>query len=114
MKSQNVFLVLMLFGLGTSCASSAKKPEPAAAPEAKPTTAAPAVAAAPANPGVVCKFETEERKLEVANQGAGCVVNYTKSGKTNAVASALNGRTHCETVLARIRKKLEDAGYHCQ
>ena len=113
-----VFAVASIaLGLGSvSCSSSAKK---AGAPEPQATASAPAASAktakaAEASVGFSCANGTDQRKAEIKKQGSGCEVEYTKEGKTKAIASSASGTQHCQDVVAKIQKNLLAAGYKCQ
>ena len=60
-----------------------------------------------------CAKGNEIRLLEVQNKGAGCILDYTKSGKVSAVASSAHGIKHCVSTKSKIQTKLKKAGYSC-
>jgi hypothetical protein len=62
---------------------------------------------------VSCTKGDEARLLEVVKKGDGCALDYTKAGKTAAVASGTHGVRHCVATKKKIRSKLEKAGYSC-
>jgi hypothetical protein len=68
---------------------------------------------APAPPKPSCTKGSETRLFEIVKTEKGCVLNYTKSGKTTAVATSSHGVQHCEKSEEKIRSKLEKAGYQC-
>lgn len=64
---------------------------------------------------VTCKSGSDERIIEVVQKdGAGCAVNYTKSGATSEIGSALNDASVCQGIVAKVRGNLETAGFACK
>ena len=117
MKNSLAFLGLIAFSF--SCASTGKSPAPApsASPAAAPAAAAktaPAAEKKAAAGEVSCVAGEDKRVLAVVADGTGCRLDYTKAGETNAVATSVNGVTHCEDTRTKIRTKLEVAGFACK
>lgn len=79
-----------------------KDPAPAAASEEQVVEA------------IGCKNGADTRRLEVHTKDAGCLLHYTKAGKTSQIARASHGVDICKENLAKVRKTLEGAGYHCE
>lgn len=104
------------------CASKKKVEEAAPAPAAqgKKATGAATKAATKAvsdmktSTETSCKSGSDTRVLAVKVAGSGCELHYTKFGETNSVASSQNGTEYCQSVLERIKGKLEGAGFTCQ
>lgn len=114
-KTPILFPLFLSLGLA-ACAAPAKKDE-------APKPAAPAAAAAkPAEktPGkadpmalVTCMSASETRTLSIGTKENGCKLHYEKGGKPSVVATSASGTKHCEETRAKIRKKLETAGWKC-
>jgi uncharacterized protein YceK len=60
-----------------------------------------------------CTKSAETRTLEIAKKGAGCELDYSKAGKTTAVATSSHGLKHCFESAKKIRAKLDHAGFKC-
>jgi hypothetical protein len=106
-----IILALLSF---SSCAHTKTQ-----APVQAPVTPQPAVvqhpAASDANASKVsCTRGTDVRTLEVVKKSAGCSLQYEKFGKTSSVASSDEGQKHCQDSQAKIRGKLEKAGFSCK
>ena len=64
---------------------------------------------------ITCVSGTDSRELEMtAADGKACVLNYTKQGNTQEVASGVADTNHCNEVRDRIKGKLEAAGFKCE
>lgn len=64
---------------------------------------------------ITCVSGTDSRDLEMtAADGKACVLNYTKQGNTQEVASGVADTNHCNEVRDRIKGKLEAAGFKCE
>lgn len=63
---------------------------------------------------ISCKNGNDLRQLEVHTQNAGCVLNYTKYGKTSQVAVARNGVELCQAKLKNVKTRLDEGGYRCE
>lgn len=110
------YITLLALMITLGCAGTKKNSEPA-------TTDKPAEKAAAAPPAakiinndeikLFCSKQKEQRVLEVLKKDNGCVLNYTKSGKTNATATSTSGTKHCSDSMSKIRLKLEKSGFHC-
>lgn len=61
-----------------------------------------------------CHNGKDERVLEVIPKEKGCVLQYTKDGKTEQKAKASHGVQVCQDTLGKIRARLEQAGFHCE
>ena len=55
-----------------------------------------------------------ERVMETLPENKGCVLQYTKAGKTEEKAKSVRGVQLCQNALKKIAARLEAAGYHCQ
>lgn len=116
------YLILLALVVSAGCASK-KTQAPAAAPTAaadSETTAAPdaikakpSSTAAAASGKLTCTLKEDVRTLEVVNKEQGCEFQYTKSGNMHVDATSQMGTQHCEHVKAKVRTKLEGAGYQC-
>ena len=80
----------------------------------KPMKKVEAEAATNLGDSVNCKIDNDERTIAVAQNGNGCVVQYTKNGETNDVATANNGNSHCKKVQENMVKNLTNAGFSCK
>jgi hypothetical protein len=89
-------------------AEKSEAPAQAAAEPAKAET--PAITA----DTVKCTKEKEERTLEIKPKDSGCETIYTKGGEAKSVAQSVKGKSHCQSISARIQKNLTAAGYTCQ
>ena len=125
MKTSNLVLSVIILCSLVACSSMSKNKkaaEPAKGAPAKveikaekkeeKKAAAPATASATGD--VQCGSAGDQRVIAVATEGEGCKVNYTKTGQTSSVASAVQGREHCDEIAKRIRGKLEGAGFACK
>jgi len=82
---------------------------------AQSAPAAPAKAKASASgTALSCTSGSDTRTLEIDSKDSGCTLNYTKMGKTSAIASDNSGNDHCLEVQKKIQGKLEGAGFSCQ
>ncbi len=102
----------------TGCASAKKQDGSGANATPQATTKSPATKAAEptttdAFQKITCTSGEDSRQLEVVKKGAGCALDYTKSGKASAVSTSAKGTEHCVSVQTRIRSKLEKAGFTC-
>jgi hypothetical protein len=79
---------------------------------------APLAAAAEADNEVVerrvCTKEKDERVMEALPKNKGCVLQYTKGGKTEEKAKSVRGVQVCQDALKKIAARLEAAGYKCE
>ena len=57
---------------------------------------------------VISKLDSDERKLEVAPQGKGCGLKYTKSGKGKVIATSSRGNSHCTKFMGPNSKEARD------
>ncbi|MBK8203096.1 MAG: hypothetical protein IPK68_12510 [Bdellovibrionales bacterium] len=74
-----------------------------------------AISAADAEKKVVCKAGNDTRELSlVKSQSGGCETHYNKFGKSDVVATAKVGTSHCEGILTRIKDKLVESQFTCQ
>lgn len=63
---------------------------------------------------VVCKLGSDERQiLRRKPESGGCEVVYLKTGEEKVVANAQNDLSYCDTVMGRIQKNLQQAGFAC-
>lgn len=107
-----VLMTLMLVG----CASAKKQTTPDKPVTASATTTqavAPASSESSGGMKMACTKAGENRILEVIKKGPGCALEYTKDGRTSAVASSMHGTKHCNESRKKIRSKLELAGFSC-
>lgn len=115
MKRFAVITVLMALGL-FGCENKDQPPQPMSAPS--PTAAAQPVASPVASPSESMKISCEKGKdariLEVVKEGPGCIMNYTKNGKTTAETKSAHGDKHCLDHQKKVREKLERSGFKCQ
>ena len=95
-------------------ASSDPKPAVQATQKAPPKAVTQVAAPKQDAPTLSCKNEGDTRLLEIVKKESGCALKYTKSGKSNEVASSSSGTKHCEESLTKIRGKLEKAGFDCK
>ncbi|MCB0394443.1 MAG: hypothetical protein KDD25_07780 [Bdellovibrionales bacterium] len=63
---------------------------------------------------VTCSVGGDERVIEVVENDGGCVLRYTKVGKTTEPASAKNGTDYCNSVASKIQDNLKIAGFTCK
>jgi hypothetical protein len=63
---------------------------------------------------VTCSHGSEERTLEIKAKDSGCELVYTKGGNANSIATAANGKQHCQDVSTKIQGKLTGAGFTCK
>ena len=73
-----------------------------------------AAATATGDKAVNCAGGAGSRKLVIASKDKGCELQYTKSDKTDVIATQKMGGTFCEEKLAAVKTKLEAAGYKCE
>ncbi len=122
--------VTLLFGCDSMDKKATKTTTPAAAHTAADKTkkfedediskskpkAAASASSGQAEFGVMtCKGGSDDsRTLEIAAEGSGCKVDYTKAGGTQTVANAANDIGYCTQVRDRIKDKLEAAGFKCE
>jgi hypothetical protein len=103
--------LLILLALQSPVSSSASA-------EAKKNPTPPVAAAAEADNEVVerrvCTKEKDERVLETLPKEKGCVLQYTKGGKTEEKAKSVRGVQVCQDALKKIATRLEAAGYKCE
>ena len=62
----------------------------------------------------ICMNGAVERTLEVLPVEKGCVLRYTKGGKTEEKAKASHGVQICQDSMQRIAARLETSGFKCQ
>jgi streptogramin lyase len=89
-------------------------PADAPAPAASPQAMASPSAAPSETAKISCEKGKDTRILEVIRDGAGCIVNYTKNGKTSSATRSSHGDKHCLDYQKKVREKLEHSGYKCQ
>ena len=113
-------LVLLLPFALTACGSSGKKAAKkeaekveAQAKQAEQKAEKKAKAAAGSVADSTCKLNNDSRRLEVVRSESGCVLQYTKDGSTNEIASGGVGSNHCQAVADRIKGNLTQAGFSC-
>ncbi|MBK7842946.1 MAG: hypothetical protein IPJ71_04520 [Bdellovibrionales bacterium] len=88
-------------------------PEKAAGKAQKSATSA--TSASDAEKKVVCKAGNDTRELSlVKSQSGGCETHYNKFGKSDVVATAKVGTSHCEGILTRIKDKLVESQFTCE
>lgn len=64
---------------------------------------------------VVCKRDSETRNLSIEEVSPkGCQLIYSNFNPTKPVAWSSKGNKHCESVMDRIKGKLETANFKCQ
>lgn len=63
---------------------------------------------------VSCSHGTDSRQLVVQTKEAGCILHYTKYGKTEEAGASKRNVEICKASLAKIRSRLEAAGYQCK
>jgi hypothetical protein len=109
--------ILLAAVLSSAPALAADTPAPAKKADAK-ASAKPATNAAEADNEVVerrtCKKDGDERTLEVLPKERGCILQYTKAGKSETKANASHGVQVCRDTLGKIQARLEQAGFHCE
>jgi len=117
-----ISLILLAVSLLAACTTTAK------GPAAKANATADAGAAAPANSTKVpnqplaatsavkieCSAQADVRQLELRPKGKGCELAYSKNGQEGIVASSVNGTSHCENTLNKIRDRLTGSGFECR
>ncbi len=62
---------------------------------------------------LTCSGGAGERKLVIAGKDKGCELQYTKNDKLEVIATQKIGKSFCEEKLAKVKGKLEGAGYKC-
>lgn len=114
-------MIVALTFVGFGCSSNAKKskldetPAPPSDPRVlEKVTPETQSKAATALSKVNCSVKGDERTLEVREKGKGCEVIYTKAGNEGVVASAINGKDHCQKTLEKIQNKLIGSGFTCK
>jgi hypothetical protein len=108
-----IALILALLS-SVGCAHTKTQPS-AQAPVAPSPVTAPHMAKPVSNTSKIsCTKDADVRTLEVAQKGAGCSLDYEKFGKISSVSSSAVGLKHCEESKAKIRTKLEQAGFSCK
>lgn len=63
--------------------------------------------------GLICTNGKDARTVKNIASKTGCQVMYTKAGKESEVASSSKSDAHCKDVVAKMRGKLEAAGFKC-
>lgn len=64
---------------------------------------------------IVCKRDSETRSLNIEEVSPkGCQLIYSNFNPTKPVAWSSKGNKHCESVMDRIKGKLETANFKCQ
>lgn len=63
---------------------------------------------------VDCHNGKDERRLEAQTKDAGCVLLYTKFGKTAQIGQSRKGVELCRTKLREVQANLERAGHSCK
>jgi hypothetical protein len=64
---------------------------------------------------LTCNRDSESRNLSIVEVSPkGCQLIYSKFSPKKPVAWSPNGHKHCESVMARIKSKLEAANFKCQ
>lgn len=61
-----------------------------------------------------CKKDKDERVMEIIPTQKGCVLQYTKAGKTEEKAKSVRAVQVCQDAMKKITDRLESAGYHCE
>lgn len=97
----------------TSPPTLEKSPSPTSPVAEKPSTS-PEATRTSGPTAVTCVHDGDTRVLQRQMSGTGCNLNYTKYGKTASVVKSTSGSESCEKVEAKIRSKLESAGYDCK
>jgi PBP1b-binding outer membrane lipoprotein LpoB len=114
----SLVIALMISG----CSGASKKAESSAPPTAAPATATQppsakakkeAPAAAPGSK-ITCKYDNIIRELVVDQSPDRCVVQYTKDGTTQEIATGSSGSAYCQEVADRVKNNLVAAGYECK
>lgn len=62
---------------------------------------------------LACSKGRESRMLEILKKASGCELKYTKAGRSSFISSSARGKKHCESSKAKLREKLEKAGFLC-
>jgi hypothetical protein len=63
---------------------------------------------------VLCKQNTDERKLaNRALKDGGCEVVYSKFGQSTSVATSQNGTEHCQRIVEKMKGNLTASGFQC-
>lgn len=122
MRSQfNACLFSMLVTyVFTGCANlqrssnSVKNAKPQVASVEAVATTPPAEKVAISGHVVNCRNGNDVRVLHAEPRGTGCQMMYTKGGRKSVVANAATGLDHCESVLDKIRSKLESSNFTCE
>jgi hypothetical protein len=95
--------------------TTSNQPPPAALEKAAGKAQKSATSAANAEKKVVCKAGNDTRELSlVKSQSGGCETHYNKFGKSDVVATAKVGTSHCEGILTRIKDKLVESQFTCE
>lgn len=103
------FSAVMMVG----CASK-KQPATAKATNSVSQSAAPAAENSSDADKISCTKGSDTRTLEIVKKGAGCALEYDKSGKKSDVSTSTHGTAHCKASQKKIRTKLEHSGYKCE
>ena len=61
-----------------------------------------------------CVNGKDARRLEAQTKDAGCVLLYTKHGKTSQIGQARRGVELCREKLKEVRANLERGGHKCK
>lgn len=121
-RVNNMKWILILTMIAFSGCASAKKQSPAQTPSTEAVSATASAhkvntSISPVSPTdeekISCTRAAENRTLEVTKKGAGCELNYSKAGKSSAVASSSHGVGHCMESAKKISAKLGKAGFKC-
>lgn len=110
-------LLIMISGLMAACASKNKTaaPAPATATEqAVASTKTVATKASAAAAKLECTHGADARVLELRGKDKGCELGYTKGGKEAVVATSINGSSHCENTMNKMKDKLQASGFSCK
>ena len=95
--------------------TTSNQPPPAALEKAAEKAQKSATSATDAEKKVVCKAGNDTRELSlVKSQSGGCETHYNKFGKSDVVATAKVGTSHCEGILTRIKDKLVESQFTCE
>lgn len=86
---------------------------PAAQHSANAKAAAAAAEKTETQAGLICTNGKDARTVKNIASKTGCQVMYTKAGKESEVASSSKSDAHCKDVVAKMRGKLEAAGFKC-
>jgi len=63
---------------------------------------------------LTCRKDQDERVMEIIPTQKGCVLQYTKAGKTEEKAASVRAVQVCQDAMKKITARLQAAGYRCE